>query len=179
MTQSITVAAFVFGAVLLLIALLGGNFKIFGAEISGTAGRAGRLAAGVAGIVLIAIGLFEGFQPSPTLPPPPPIPHPAKPPKNAPKTPAYDPYQSFLSAAVSAASKDPLDDVRVQKAIRLALQGEDIGQAERLMHEAGFPTGFPLNLLMSRFRNAGGSETEADVLIGKLKAIGVRVEKSY
>jgi hypothetical protein len=56
--QNITIAAFILGAVLLLIALIGGRFKIFGAEVSGTVGRAGRLAAGVAGTVLIIIGLF-------------------------------------------------------------------------------------------------------------------------
>jgi hypothetical protein len=59
--QSITIAAFVFGAVLLLIALLGGGFKIFGAEVSGSAGKAGRTVAGLAGLVLVCIGLFGSF----------------------------------------------------------------------------------------------------------------------
>lgn len=61
MPQSITIAAFVFGAVLLLIALLGGSFKIFGAEVSGSAGKAGRTVAGLAGLVLVCIGLFGSF----------------------------------------------------------------------------------------------------------------------
>ena len=61
MPQSITIAAFVFGAVLLLIALLGGGFKIFGAEVSGSAGKAGRTVAGLAGLVLVCIGLFGSF----------------------------------------------------------------------------------------------------------------------
>ena len=58
MPQSITIAAFVFGAVLLLIALLGGGFKIFGAEVSGKAGAFGRPVAGVAGVILVLLGLF-------------------------------------------------------------------------------------------------------------------------
>jgi hypothetical protein len=62
MPQSIVIAAFVFGAVLLLIALLGGHFKIFGAEISGATGRPGRIIAGVVGVVLLVVGLFGGLQ---------------------------------------------------------------------------------------------------------------------
>ncbi len=61
MPQSITIAAFVFGAVLLLIAIIGGRFKIFGAEVSEVAGRKGRIVAAVAGIVFIAIGLYGSF----------------------------------------------------------------------------------------------------------------------
>jgi hypothetical protein len=56
--QSMTIAAFVFGAVLLLIALLGGGFKIFGAEVSGKAGAFGRPIAGVTGMILLILGLF-------------------------------------------------------------------------------------------------------------------------
>ena len=66
MPQSITIAAFVLGAVLLLIAILRGGFKIFGAEVDGTAGRFGRIFAGLLGTVLIAIGLFSSlYKPSP------------------------------------------------------------------------------------------------------------------
>jgi phosphotransferase system glucose/maltose/N-acetylglucosamine-specific IIC component len=66
MPTSITIAAFVLGAVLLLIAILHGSFKIFGAEVDGTAGRFGRIFAGLLGVVLIAIGLFSSlYKPSP------------------------------------------------------------------------------------------------------------------
>jgi len=61
MPPNITLAAFVFGAVLLLIGLVGGKFKIFGAEVSGTAGRAGRWFATTAGTLLVLVGLF--FKP--------------------------------------------------------------------------------------------------------------------
>jgi hypothetical protein len=33
MPENLKIGAFVFGAILVLIALLGGNFKIFGAEV--------------------------------------------------------------------------------------------------------------------------------------------------
>jgi hypothetical protein len=95
MPQTITIAAFVFGAVLLLIALLGGGFKIFGAEVPEKVGRTARVVAAVAGIVFIGIGLFDSFPtqgPKGNIPkeesskphsatqptPPPPVPRPPK-----------------------------------------------------------------------------------------------------
>jgi hypothetical protein len=63
--QTITIAAFVLGSVLILIALVGGGFKIFGAEVSGTAGRVGRAVAGIAGAIFLAIGVFGSFAPAP------------------------------------------------------------------------------------------------------------------
>lgn len=58
MPQNITIAAFVFGAVLLLIALLGGRFKLFGAEIMGTTGLGVRGVAGFLGISFLALGIY-------------------------------------------------------------------------------------------------------------------------
>jgi RNA polymerase sigma-70 factor (ECF subfamily) len=57
MPQTLAVSVFVFGAVLILIALLGGRFRVFGAEIMDTVGRVGRIIAGFAGL-LILVGLF-------------------------------------------------------------------------------------------------------------------------
>ncbi|MGA9565249.1 MAG: hypothetical protein WBS19_06990 [Candidatus Korobacteraceae bacterium] len=67
MPPNVTIAAFVLGAVLLLVAILhGGGFKIFGAEVDGTAGRFGRIFAGLLGVVLIGIGLFSSpYKPAP------------------------------------------------------------------------------------------------------------------
>jgi hypothetical protein len=70
MPQSITIAAFVLGAVLLLIGLLGGGFKIFGAEVSGNTGRVSRGIAGAIGVVMIVIGLVGSLGSSPTAGPP-------------------------------------------------------------------------------------------------------------
>ena len=58
MPQSMAIGAFVLGAVLLLISLVRGGFKIFGAEISGTAGFLGRPVAFVIGIILIVTGFY-------------------------------------------------------------------------------------------------------------------------
>jgi hypothetical protein len=73
MPQSITAAAFVLGAVLLLIAILHGSFKIFGAEVEGSTGRFGHIFAGFLGILLISIGLFGSLyksSPQPSVVPP-------------------------------------------------------------------------------------------------------------
>ena len=59
MPESIETGAFVFGAVLVLLALVSGGFKIFGAEIPGTAGKLGRVIAFLLGLVLIGVGLFR------------------------------------------------------------------------------------------------------------------------
>lgn len=60
MPQTLAIGAFVLGAVLLLIAVLKGGFKIFGAEVSSSAGTGGRLVAGVLGLVLIVVGFALG-----------------------------------------------------------------------------------------------------------------------
>jgi len=61
--ENIPLAAFVLGAVLLLVSLTTGGVKIFGAEVSGTAGRTTRTIAGVCGTLFIAIGLWSSFKP--------------------------------------------------------------------------------------------------------------------
>lgn len=65
MPQSISIAAFVFGAVLLLIALLKGGFKIFGAEVAANAGKGARVIAGIVGVVFLLIGLGASTQDPP------------------------------------------------------------------------------------------------------------------
>ena len=46
---------------MLLISILGGKFKIFGAEVSAVAGPTGRIVAGVAGAILVGIGLYSSL----------------------------------------------------------------------------------------------------------------------
>ena len=58
--QSIAIAAFVFGAILLLIALLGGGFKLFGAEIEEKAQKWTRVSAGCIGVLFILLGIGQG-----------------------------------------------------------------------------------------------------------------------
>lgn len=62
MPQTLAIGAFVLGAVFLLIAVLKGGFKIFGAEVSSSAGTGGRLVAGVLGLVLIVVGFSLGHS---------------------------------------------------------------------------------------------------------------------
>jgi hypothetical protein len=59
MPASLTIGAFVLGGVLLLIAVLRGGFKLFGAEVSGTAGGGGRLIAFITGIVLLVTAFIS------------------------------------------------------------------------------------------------------------------------
>ena len=58
MPQNILLAAFVFGAVLLLLAFSSGDVKLFRAEMSGAGGRGARLLARVAGAILVGVGLW-------------------------------------------------------------------------------------------------------------------------
>ena len=62
MPQTIELAAFVLGAVLLLLALTTGGFTIFGAEMRGTAGRFSRILAGAGGAALIGFALWHTLE---------------------------------------------------------------------------------------------------------------------
>jgi hypothetical protein len=61
MPESVPLAALIIGAVLLLLALTGGGFEIFGAKMPGPASPAIRGVAGLAGVALIVIGLSNSF----------------------------------------------------------------------------------------------------------------------
>jgi hypothetical protein len=61
MPQNMTIAAFVFGAVLILVGLMGGRFKVFDVEVSGTAGTFPRIIAFVLGAVLTVVAMV-GFD---------------------------------------------------------------------------------------------------------------------
>ena len=62
MPQNLVLAAFVVGAVFVLLAISAGSFKIFGVEMSGANGRSSRIVAGVAGAALIAFALVSTFR---------------------------------------------------------------------------------------------------------------------
>lgn len=71
MPTSIQVGVFVLGGVLILIAILGGKFKLFGAEIEATISNTPlRFVAGILGSVLLTIVLFthNQSQPRPSIP---------------------------------------------------------------------------------------------------------------
>ena len=65
MPESITIAAFVFGAVLILLSLAGGKIKLFGAEIQERVGTPARIAAFMLGAALLSYGLLRDVLPQP------------------------------------------------------------------------------------------------------------------
>src|SRR5262245_55479982 len=85
MPQTLNVGAFVFGAILVHVALLGGRFKLFGAEVSDTVGLPGRTLAGLIGAVLIGLGFFYQGPFSPVATPATPVTLPAPAPARAPE----------------------------------------------------------------------------------------------
>jgi hypothetical protein len=66
MPQNIALAAFIFGGVLLLLAVSSGSFKVFGAEMSGAVGRGPRIASGVIGVLLLCFGAWQANRPDPS-----------------------------------------------------------------------------------------------------------------
>jgi hypothetical protein len=96
MPQNIEVAAFVLGAVLLLLALTTGGFKIFGAEMHGTAGRWSRALAGIGGAALLGLTLWHTLQDGAVAPP---APAPANAPAPAPATTLLAPHAPELDVA--------------------------------------------------------------------------------
>lgn len=73
MPENLIITAFIFGAILILLALVGGRFKVFGAEISGTVGKLARTIAFGLGAIIITFTLLEILRqtkPPPVSPPP-------------------------------------------------------------------------------------------------------------
>jgi beta-lactamase class A len=73
MPNSVPIAAFVFGAILIMIAMFGGGFTLFGASVPRTVNKAWRSFALVLGSTLIIVGLLNPFErfiaQAPTTPP--------------------------------------------------------------------------------------------------------------
>ena len=65
MPQTLTIGIFVLGAVMLLLALVSGGFKIFGSEIPGVASRSARIIAFVIGAVLLGFSLLHFREETP------------------------------------------------------------------------------------------------------------------
>ena len=67
MPQTIVIGTFVLGAILVLIAILGGNFKLFGAEVATNISNPFlRFTAFILGIIFLAIGITGTLPPTPT-----------------------------------------------------------------------------------------------------------------
>lgn len=112
MPENIEIAIFVFGAILVLIAIVGGNFKLFGAHIAPTISDPFlRFVAFALGTALLTLAIFLPEHPQNLLPPksPNPLPNPS-PPKTfpLPKTSDISGYwqgvisQQLINGTVSA-----------------------------------------------------------------------------
>ena len=77
MPQSLSIGVFVLGAVLLLISLVSGGFKIFGSEMPGATGKIARGVAFVIGLFLIGFALYHYGDAQKEAPKPGPAPAPA------------------------------------------------------------------------------------------------------
>jgi|GEM_PF-6398909 hypothetical protein len=62
MPSTIELALVVLGAILILISVLGGKFKIFGADIEGSTDRFGRIIAFVLGLIFIFIAIVMDYS---------------------------------------------------------------------------------------------------------------------
>lgn len=70
MPTTIPVAAFIVGAVLVLIAIIGGNLEMFGIKMSGPIRKGTRLVAGLVGSGFIGLALWLSIFPLPPQLPP-------------------------------------------------------------------------------------------------------------
>jgi len=104
MPDSIQIAEFVFGALLLLIALLGGNFKLFGAEVTTiVSNRSLRFLAFMAGAILLVVAIFK--PPSSPSPPfsPAPLPTASSAPSSLSSSPSPSPFTNSSESSPSPA----------------------------------------------------------------------------
>jgi len=76
----------------------------------------------------------------------------------------------------SVKSKRFFDDDKVKKAVKIIIEGGNRDEAKMLMDAAGYPDGLELTLDLSRFEQAGGTNTQAQVIAAKLWKIGIRVK---
>jgi hypothetical protein len=172
MPEKLPVVLGIIGGVLLLIALLGGRFKVFGAEVLGTVKRPIRWMAGIASVFLIgaAVYLAQGERPAKdggtgtgtTV---------GTPVQEPPQPPPMHSDEVFIQIA-----RRPPDE-RLLQALILALGGRDIEQARKLSAEAGRPDGFTVVVPMRDFEMGGGTPAHLESIEQRLAKIRVRVER--
>ena len=159
MPQNLSIAIFVLGAVLLLLSLVSGGFKIFGSEMPGAANRTARGAAFVIGLFLIGFALwhYSDAQKEAPSPAPAPAPQPGPP----------DPQPKPIAAVVS------LNDAQARQTY--GDEGTDFGVAPRnavqQVVSAPTPTSIPGAKVITtgelkNAMDAGRSFVLVDVLTG-------------
>lgn len=87
------------------------------------------------------------------------------------------PLNRFLEIASTQDGRRPTVDQRVREAVRLALLGQpgNIERARMLLAEAGYPSGFTLEIPFDLYKSAGGSEQEIKTFLRSLAQIDIRV----
>lgn len=88
------------------------------------------------------------------------------------------PLNRFLAIASTRDGRRPTADQRVQEAVRLALLGQpkNISRARMLLAEAGYPSGFTVEIPLDLYKSAGGSEKELGTFVDALFQIGIRLD---
>jgi hypothetical protein len=111
MPENLKIGAFVFGAILVLIALLGGNFKIFGAEVAATiSNRLLRFVAFALGTTFLVVAMHSPNSGSVSVVPTPPSPQTTQ---SSSSSPSRQPPQSSFSSAQPSPSPSPVSSPSV------------------------------------------------------------------
>ena len=160
MPPTLSIGAFVLGGVLLLISLLrGGGFKLFGAEVTGSAGGFGRLIAFMAGVVLIVTGFLHERKDRPERPEDPAGSISPAQPASIPAVTKQQLLPTGDNAAVQQASKDP--NPVVQVVWRMAQQEmaaivASLSDAQKLeAFQSAMATGTDIYAIHVRITNTG------------------------
>ncbi len=149
MPQSVAIGILVLGAVMLLLALVSGSFKIFGSEIPTVANRTARVIAFAIGVVLVGFSLMHfqadpGPKPQPSPTPPTPVDNGTKPSPDKPAEP---------TPAPASAPKDILNDPSAVRVV--GREAQDFGVAPRNTIEENVGTYTPLTIPGARTITTG------------------------
>ena len=150
MPQSVAIGILVLGAVMLLLALVSGSFKIFGSEIPTVANRTARVIAFAIGVVLVGFSLMH-FQADPG-PKPQPSPHAAD---------AGGQRDEAVAGQAGGADADagvlpPKDILNDPSAVRVVgREAQDFGVAPRNTIEENVGTYTPLTIPGARTITTG------------------------
>lgn len=154
MPQSVAIGILALGAVLLLLALAGGSFKIFGSEMPTAANRTARVIAFAIGIVLLGFSLFH-FQGDQGAKPQTSQPAQASPAPSHPVTIDNPPKTEAALSAPSPASAAP-EILNDPTAVRVfGREGMDFGVPPRTSIEENVGTPTPLTIPGARTITTG------------------------
>jgi PQQ-dependent catabolism-associated CXXCW motif protein len=146
MPQTLAIGIFVLGAVMLLLALVSGSFKIFGSEMPGVSSRTARVIAFVIGAGLVGFSLYHFQAESGAKPAPQPSPPSASSPDPVPAAPAADSGGKAPAPTPAPPSKAREDLNDASTARLFGREGMDFGVAPRNTPQADVGTFTPLTI---------------------------------